>query len=106
MLRSILSIGEELRQLRRARGLTAGHLAQRAGIGRTTLSALENGRGNVELTSLLAICAALDVAIAFVPQEVAELVSHDAATGLTATQVHIQHLMGNGKLAHGAKRGR
>jgi len=106
MGRSILSIGQEIRRLRRARGLTAGEAAQYAGIGRTTLSALENGHGNVELTSLLAICEALGVDIAFVAQEVADLASHDAHTELTVTQTRIQHLMGSGKPVNGARRGR
>ena len=99
MGRSILSIGEEIRRLRRARGLTAGETAQRAGVARTTLSALENGRGNVELVSLLAICEALGVEIAFVAQEVADLASRDTHTELTATQGRIQSLMSRGKAA-------
>jgi transcriptional regulator with XRE-family HTH domain len=106
MGRSILSIGQEIRRLRRARGFTAGQTAQRAGVGRTTLSALENGHGNVELTSLLAICEALGVEIAFIAQEVADLAHHDAQTALTATQTRIQYLMGSGKPVDRTGRGR
>ena len=55
------SIGRNLRRYRALRGLPAFELAQRSGIARATLSALEAGRGNPTLDTLAAVAAVLGV---------------------------------------------
>ncbi len=46
------SIGENLAALRRARGLSAGELARRAGVGKATLSEIEAGKRNATIETL------------------------------------------------------
>lgn len=54
--RTVALLGKAVRQLRAARSLTQGELAQRAGVSRTWLSQLESGdRRNVELASVLGV---------------------------------------------------
>lgn len=55
------SIGRNLRRYRALRGLPAFELAQRSGIARATLSALEAGRGNPTLDTLAAVAGVLGV---------------------------------------------
>ena len=52
---NLAEIGRFLRQARKDRAMTASELALKAGISRNTLGALEAGRGNVELNTLLAL---------------------------------------------------
>ena len=54
-------LGRNVRDWRKIHGLTAELLAQRAGISRETLRALEHGTGTVRLESLVAVLAALDL---------------------------------------------
>lgn len=54
-------IGARIRAVRRERGLALGVLAAKAGIGKGSLSELENGTRNPNLSTLYAIVAALDV---------------------------------------------
>jgi transcriptional regulator with XRE-family HTH domain len=54
-------IGRNLRRYRALRGLPAFELAQRSGIARATLSALEAGRGNPTLDTLAAVAGVLGV---------------------------------------------
>jgi transcriptional regulator with XRE-family HTH domain len=55
---TLSSIGERIAERRKSQGLSQTVLAQRAGVGRTTLDALENGRsgelGFSKITKLLA----------------------------------------------------
>jgi transcriptional regulator with XRE-family HTH domain len=55
------SIGENLAALRRARGLSAGELARRAGVGKATLSEIEAGKRNATIETLHSLTAALGV---------------------------------------------
>ncbi|WP_213454640.1 helix-turn-helix domain-containing protein [Rhizomonospora bruguierae] len=55
------AVGRRLRGLREARGLTLSELARAAGVGKATLSGLENGTRDPRLETLYAIAAALDV---------------------------------------------
>ncbi|ROO89662.1 helix-turn-helix protein [Actinocorallia herbida] len=55
------AIGRRIRALRGARGLSLSELAQRAGVGKATLSALEAGTRNPTIETLYAITAQLDV---------------------------------------------
>ena len=70
-------IGAMLRAYRKRQGLTASELAQKSGIHRNTLSALERGQGNVELNTLLAICEQLELDLSLVPTRVASVVRHE-----------------------------
>ncbi|EGD55596.1 helix-turn-helix domain-containing protein [Gordonia neofelifaecis] len=56
-----LGIGDRLRELRAARGLSLSELARRADIGKATLSEIESGRRNPNIETLYALCAPLDV---------------------------------------------
>jgi transcriptional regulator with XRE-family HTH domain len=55
------AIGENLAALRRARGLSAGELARRAGIGKATLSEIEAGKRNATIETLHSLTVALGV---------------------------------------------
>ncbi|GAB2834834.1 XRE family transcriptional regulator [Actinocorallia aurea] len=57
-------IGRRIRALRGVRGLSLSELAQRAGVGKATLSALEAGTRNPTIETLYAIAAQLDVPLA------------------------------------------
>jgi transcriptional regulator with XRE-family HTH domain len=54
-------VGRRLRDLRAARGLTLSEVARAAGVGKATLSGLENGTRNPRLETLYAIAAVLRV---------------------------------------------
>ncbi|TDD14654.1 helix-turn-helix domain-containing protein [Nonomuraea diastatica] len=56
-------VGERLRRLRQARGVSLSELAKRAGIGKATLSGVETGARNPTLDTLWAITAQLGVPI-------------------------------------------
>ncbi|MEU8251286.1 XRE family transcriptional regulator [Nonomuraea sp. NPDC048916] len=56
-------VGERLRRLRHARGVSLSELARRAGIGEATLSGVETGTRNPTLETLWAITAQLGVPI-------------------------------------------
>ncbi|TDC99208.1 XRE family transcriptional regulator [Nonomuraea deserti] len=56
-------VGERLRRLRQARGVSLSELAKRAGIGKATLSGVETGTRNPTLDTLWAITAQLGVPI-------------------------------------------
>lgn len=53
------TIGRRLRDLREARGISLSELARTAGVGKATLSGLENGTRNPTLETMYAIAAAL-----------------------------------------------
>jgi DNA-binding XRE family transcriptional regulator len=54
-------LGRRVRQFRKARGINQTDLASRAGIGRTTLSRLENGKQFPRFQTLMSIASALDI---------------------------------------------
>ncbi len=56
-------MGRRLRSLREARGVSLSALARAAGVGKATLSGLENGTRNPTLETMYAIAAALSVPI-------------------------------------------
>jgi transcriptional regulator with XRE-family HTH domain len=58
---SQVEVGRRLRALRQARGISLSDLARTAGVGKATLSGLENGTRNPTLETLYAIAAALSV---------------------------------------------
>ena len=57
-------VGERLRAARRARGLSLGALAAAAGVGKGSLSEIENGSRNPTLATLYALAGALGVPLA------------------------------------------
>ena len=54
-------VGERLRAARRERGLSVGALAETAGIGKGSLSEVENGVRNPTLSTLYALAGALEL---------------------------------------------
>jgi predicted transcriptional regulator/transcriptional regulator with XRE-family HTH domain len=59
----IVTLGQRVRHLRRARGLTLAQLAAAAGSASSALSMIENGRREPRLSLLQAIAVALDVPV-------------------------------------------
>lgn len=57
-------VGSRLREARQERGLSLGSLASAAGIGKGSLSEIENGLRNPTLSTLYALAAALGVPLA------------------------------------------
>ncbi|WP_184711843.1 helix-turn-helix domain-containing protein [Streptosporangium saharense] len=57
-------IGLRIRQLREERGMSLSELARRAGVGKATLSGLENGTRNPTLETLWSVTAELGVPLA------------------------------------------
>lgn len=53
--RSLEALGENIRMARLRRDLSAGMVAERAGISRQTLSALENGSGSVSMATWIQV---------------------------------------------------
>ena len=57
---TLSSIGERIAERRKSQGLSQTVLAERAGVGRTTLDALENGRsGELGFSKIIKLLAAL-----------------------------------------------
>jgi transcriptional regulator with XRE-family HTH domain len=69
-------IGNTLKAYRKRLGLTQSELAAKCKLHRNTVSALENGVGNIELNSLLAICEQLGLDLVFAPADVSRSVEH------------------------------
>lgn len=90
---TLASIGGFLRQARKDRAMTVSELATRAGISRNTLGALEAGRGNVELNTLLALLRCLELEMQFLPLSVADLARFGADTKPTGLQDEVSRLM-------------
>ncbi len=66
----IRTAGHLIAERRRARGLTLRELAAAAGVGRSTLAALEAGKlGELGFAKILRICAAIDLVIEIRPPE-------------------------------------
>ncbi|MEV8630736.1 XRE family transcriptional regulator [Streptosporangium sp. NPDC051023] len=57
-------VGTRIRRLREERGVSLSELARRAGVGKATLSGLENGTRNPTLETLWAVTAELGVPLA------------------------------------------
>ncbi|MES3020223.1 MAG: helix-turn-helix transcriptional regulator [Pseudomonadota bacterium] len=68
---SLHDIGFTIKSYRKRQGMSVSALADRSGIHRNTLSALERGVGNVELNTLLAVCEQLGLDLVPTPQRVA-----------------------------------
>jgi transcriptional regulator with XRE-family HTH domain len=57
-------VGERLRAARRERGLSVGGLAEAAGVGKGSLSEIENGARNPTLSTLYSLAGALSMPLA------------------------------------------
>lgn len=68
-------LGEKVRRLREARGLSRSALAAAAGLSVGRVSVIESGRGNPRVATLGAIASALDVEVASLLVENAALPS-------------------------------
>ncbi len=66
---NLYKIGENIREIRKKKGLTLSELASMSGHSAPFLSQIENGRVNINLTTLTKICNALDVSIASLFEE-------------------------------------
>ena len=62
------AIAVQVRRHRRARGMTVGELAVRAGISKAMLSKIENSLTSSSLTTLARLAAALDVPVTALPR--------------------------------------
>lgn len=81
-------VGERLRSTRRDRGVSLAALATTAGIGKGTLSEIENGVRNPTLSTLYALANALGVPLSTV---LAEQVGAEATSpGITARLLHVE----------------
>ncbi len=56
-------LGRKIKELRKARDLSQQELARRAGIGRVTLSRLENGKQSPRFQTVTAIAGTLDITL-------------------------------------------
>jgi XRE family aerobic/anaerobic benzoate catabolism transcriptional regulator len=68
-VRLLERIGERLRSLRQARGLSRKELAQRAGLSLRFLAQVETGHGNIAVTRLARLARALDTGLAALVSE-------------------------------------
>jgi len=62
-MNKIESIGEIIRFHRKKAGLTQKQLAMLAGIGKTAVFDIEQGKGSVRLNTLLAVAAVLNITL-------------------------------------------
>jgi transcriptional regulator with XRE-family HTH domain len=89
------TVGRTLRQHRRAAGMSLADLATAAGLGKSTLHALELGDGNPTLSTLWALATALGIPLgALLDDEPAQTVVVRAAEGarVDGTSVHARLL--------------
>ena len=69
LIMNMIEIGSRLRSARQARGLTQDELARLAGVGRTSLSQLENGTiGEIGVRKILRVCAVLGLELQVMPE--------------------------------------
>lgn len=82
------SLATKLRQTREYRGLSLSELARRSGIGKGTVSELENGLRGARLDTLFALSTALQVPLgALLPNSADELPTAISGTSVTATLI-------------------
>ncbi|WP_433044471.1 helix-turn-helix domain-containing protein [Dactylosporangium sp. CS-033363] len=85
-------MGERLRSMREARGLSLSALARAAGIGKATLSGLEHGTRNPTLETLYAVAGALGVpltALVLNPGDPPALAADVRGAAVTATLLEV-----------------
>lgn len=85
-------VGERIRTTRRARGLSLTALAAAAGVGKGSLSEIENGSRHATLATLQALAGGLGVPLSVL---LAERVGAEAASpGIVARLLETQHVDG------------
>lgn len=94
-MHSLQALGEQIRLARKAQKLSSSSLAERSGIHRNTLQALETGKGNIELSKLLSICTELGLELLLVPQEVAAQRAAEGEGARTELSERLHMLMRN-----------
>ncbi|MEU9837193.1 XRE family transcriptional regulator [Streptosporangium sp. NPDC048047] len=84
------AVGSRIRRLREERGVSLSELARRAGVGKATLSGLENGTRNPTLETLWAVTAELGVplALALGADEAGRGPGETGAAGAAGAVVH------------------
>jgi XRE family transcriptional regulator, regulator of sulfur utilization len=86
------AVGRRLRTIREARGVSLSALARTAGVGKATLSGLENGTRNPTLETMYAIAAALSAPISALtldPGAPASAASPVRGAAVTATLLEV-----------------
>lgn len=97
-------IGRKIAELRRAKGLTLGELAASAGIGRSTLAALEGGKlAELGFTKVARVCATVGLVLELRPAALeAPLMAHrhlTEAAGRDLTKAAIADVIERGDLS-------
>jgi transcriptional regulator with XRE-family HTH domain len=82
-------VGERLRAARRERGLSVGALAEAAGVGKGSLSEIENGTRNPTLSTLYSLAGALNVPLATLLAQQAG--ARVASPGIEARLLDVSH---------------
>jgi transcriptional regulator with XRE-family HTH domain len=82
-------VGERLRAARRERGLSVGALAEAAGVGKGSLSEVENGVRNPTLSTLYSLAGALNVPLATLLAE--QPGARVASPGIEARLLDVSH---------------
>lgn len=90
---TLASLGNQIRVARKALGRSAADLGAAAGLHRNTVQALETGKANVELATLLALCDQLGLDLALVPRSIAAAAAADGALEPTALQRRLAALV-------------
>ena len=103
-LMNLASIGHMIAQRRRAKGLTLADLASSAGVGRSTLAALEAGKlPELGFAKVARICAAVGLVLEVRPPELdTPLMSHRHLTetaGRDLTKTAIEDIIVRGNIA-------
>lgn len=89
------SVGRSLRRHRRAAGMSLAELAAEAGLGKSTLHALELGDGNPTLSTLWALASALGIPLGELldnPPTPTEVVRADEGARIDGSSVHARLL--------------
>lgn len=100
---NLASVGRSIREARRAKGLTLRQLAVAAGVGRSTLAALEAGTiAELGFQKISRICESLDLAVEVRPLELeAPLMAHRHITesaGRELTKAAIEDVITRGDI--------
>lgn len=59
----MIKIGDRLREIRKAKGLTGKDLEEKSGIGQSTISRIEQDQHSPSIDTLFSICQALDISL-------------------------------------------
>lgn len=58
-----IKIGDRIRQLRNAKGISQEELAHLADLDRTYITSVENGKRNISIVNIEKICKALEISL-------------------------------------------